>query len=81
MYLEDGSEYSIGIVAGQGLGTEYTTDYLKAHIYTKAGTGNWDWDKTWNFLSGDCGVPFDCRLYLNADNEAGAYWHEYYFQR
>lgn len=78
---EYGTDFGIGITDGQGLGSEYTTDYLKAHIYTRSGVGNWDWDRTWNFLLDDCGVPFDCRLYLNSDNEAGTYWHEYYFHR
>lgn len=79
MHLEDGSRYAIGVVSGQSLGSSYTTDYLKAHIYSYSGVGNWDWDMTWYFLSSDCGVPFDCYLYMNADNVAGAYYHEYIF--
>lgn len=62
------------------LGTDYTQAFLNVDFYTVDGVGNKDWDKTWTFLAGDCGRPFDCTLYLNADNPAGRYWHEYKFK-
>lgn len=58
----------------------YTTDYLKVSLYTATGVGNADWDKTWTFVESDCGRPFDAYLYLNSDNPAGGYWHEYKFK-
>ena len=62
------------------LGTDYTQTFLNVDFYTVDGVGNKDWDKTWTFLAGDCGRPLDCTLYLNADNPAGRYWHEYKFK-
>ena len=62
------------------LGTAYTTDYLKVCLYTKDGVGSVDWDKTYNFLTDDCGRKLDCYLYLNGDNPAGTWWHEYKFK-
>lgn len=78
MQLGDGTTLYLGTMAS--LGTSYTTDYLKVSLFDDSGIGNADWDKTWNFLLSDCGRPLDCRLYLNADNPAGGYWHEYKFK-
>ena len=78
MTMEDGSVIYLGTESA--LGTEYSVDYMKVHLYTNATIGNADWDKTWNFLSGDCGRPFDGYLYMNADNEAGTFYHEYIFK-
>ena len=74
--LGDGSKLYLG--TRSSLGTSYTTDYLKVNFYTTL--GNVDWDRTYNFLSTDCGRAFDCYLYLNADNPAGTWWHEYKFK-
>ncbi|MCM1178168.1 MAG: SusE domain-containing protein [Clostridium sp.] len=76
--LGDGSKLYLGTQAG--LGTSYTTDYLKVNFYTKETIGNVDWDKTYNFLVSDCGRKLDCYLYLNGDNPAGTWWHEYKFK-
>lgn len=78
MRLGDGTMLYLGTMAS--LGTSYTTDYLKVGLFDDAGIGNVDWDKTWNFLLTDCGRALDCRLYLNSDNPAGSYWHEYKFK-
>ena len=78
MTMEDGSVIYLGTESA--LGTEYSVDYMKVHLYTNATIGNADWDKTWNVLSGDCGRPFDGYLYMNADNEAGTFYHEYIFK-
>ena len=66
--------------ASTSLGTGYTTAFLCVDFFSADGVGNKDWDKTWTLLPGDCGRPFDCYLYLNADNPAGKYWHEYIFK-
>lgn len=76
--LGDGSKLYLGTQAG--LGTSYTTDYLKVNFYTKETIGSADWDKTYNFLDADCGRKMDCYLYLNGDNPAGTWWHEYKFK-
>lgn len=76
--LGDGSKLYLGTQAG--LGTSYTTDYLKINLYTKEAIGNVDWDKTYNFLTSDCGRKLDCYLYMNGDNPAGIWWHEYKFK-
>lgn len=76
--LGDGSKLYLGTTAK--LGTAYTTDYLKVNLYTKEGVGSVDWDKTYNFLTDDCGRKLDCYLYLNGDNPAGTWWHEYKFK-
>lgn len=76
--LGDGSKLYLGTTAK--LGTAYTTDYLKVCLYTKDGVGSVDWDKTYNFLTDDCGRKLDCYLYLNGDNPAGTWWHEYKFK-
>ncbi len=76
--LGDGSKLYLGTTAG--LGTSYTTDYLKVNLYSKEGIGNADWDKTYNFLVSDCGRKLDCYLYMNGDNPAGTWWHEYKFK-
>lgn len=78
MHLADGSTLYLGTTAS--LGSSYTTDYLKVFLFDSEGIGNADWDRTWNFLSTDCGRPLDCYLYMNADNQAGTYWHEYRFK-
>ena len=78
MKLGDGTTLYLGTMAS--LGTSYTTDYMKVGIFDESGIGNADWDKTWKFLLTDCGRPLDCYLYLNADNPAGSYWHEYKFK-
>lgn len=78
MKLGDGSKLYLGTMAS--LGTSYTTEYLKVGLFDESGIGNADWDKTWNFLLSDCGRPLDCHLYLNSDNPAGTYWHEYKFK-
>ncbi|MBO8483709.1 MAG: SusE domain-containing protein [Bacteroidetes bacterium] len=78
MTMEDGSVIYLGTESA--LGTEYSVDYMKVHLYTDATIGNADWDKTWNFLSGDCGRAFDGYLYMNGDNEAGTFYHEYIFK-
>lgn len=74
--LGDGSMLYLGTQSS--LGSAYTTDYLKVNLYTSL--GNADWDNTYNFLTTDCGRAFDCYLYLNADNPAGTWWHEYKFK-
>ena len=74
--LGDGSMLYLG--TRSSLGSSYTTDYLKVNLYTSL--GNADWDNTYNFLTTDCGRAFDCYLYLNADNPAGTWWHEYKFK-
>ena len=74
--LGDGSMLYLGTQSS--LGSSYTTDYLKVNLYTSL--GNADWDNTYNFLTTDCGRAFDCYLYLNADNPAGTWWHEYKFK-
>lgn len=61
------------------LGTSYTTSYLTVNLYTSGGIGNTDWDMSWYFLDDDCGRELDCYLYLNADNDAGTWYHEYIF--
>ena len=76
--LGDGSKLYLG--TRSKLGSDYTTDYLKVNFYTKETIGNVDWDKTYNFLSSDCGRALDCYLYLNGDNPAGTWWHEYKFK-
>lgn len=76
--LGDGTKLYLGTTTG--LGTSYTTDYLKVNLYTKSGVGSIDWDKTYRFLVADCGRKLDCYLYLNADNPAGTFWHEYNFK-
>lgn len=76
--LGDGSKLYLGTQSA--LGSSYTTDYLKVNFYTSETIGNVDWDKTYNFLTADCGRAFDCYLYLNADNPAGTWWHEYKFK-
>ncbi len=76
--LGDGSKLYLGTQSS--LGSEYTTDYLKVKLYTSETIGNVDWDKTYNFLSSDCGRALDCYLYLNGDNPAGTWWHEYKFK-
>ena len=78
MKLGDGTTLYLGTMASRG--TSYTTDYMKVGIFDESGIGNADWDKTWKFLLTDCGRPLDCYLYLNADNPAGSYWHEYKFK-
>ena len=74
--LGDGSMLYLGTQSS--LGSAYTTDYLKVNLYTSL--GNADWDNTYTFLTTDCGRAFDCYLYLNADNPAGTWWHEYKFK-
>ena len=76
--LGDGSMLYLGTLSK--LGTEYTVDYMKVNLYSKSGVGNLDWDKTYNFLEGDCGRAMDCFLYMNGDNPAGTWWHEYKFK-
>lgn len=78
MTLGDGTILYLG--TSLPLGTEYTTSYWAVNFFTADGVGNKDWDKTWNFLESDCGRPLDCYLYLNADNPAGRYYHEYIFK-
>ena len=69
-----------GVVSSSSsLGSSYTTDYLRVYIYTY-NDGDKDWNKTYNFLLSDCGRDFDCYLYLNGDNKAGGFWHEYIFK-
>ena len=51
----------------------------RVYIYTY-NDGDKDWNKTYNFLLSDCGRDFDCYLYLNGDNKAGGFWHEYIFK-
>lgn len=77
MMLDDGTTWFLGTTAS--LGTAYTTDYWRVYIYTYNQSDN-DWNKTYNFLVTDCGRPLDCYLYLNADNKAGGFWHEYIFK-
>lgn len=77
MTLADGSKWFLGTTSG--LGSSYTTDYLRVYIYTYNKDDN-DWNKTYNFLISDCGRHFDCYLYLNGDNKAGGFWHEYIFK-
>jgi len=62
------------------LGVDYTEDYLRVNFYTLEGVGSKDWDKTWTYLQADCGRTLDVFLYLNADNAAGSWWHEYNFK-
>lgn len=78
MTLADGTTVYLGTEAG--LGSSYTTDYLKVHLYTDKTIGNADWDKSYNFLSSDCGRPLDLYLYMNGDNPAGTWYHEYKFK-
>lgn len=75
--LGDGSRLYIGTEAT--LGAEYTVNYRILNFYTNATIGNVDWDKTFNLVEKDCGVPCDVFLYLNSDNEAGTFWHEFVF--
>lgn len=77
MTLADGSQWFLGTMSS--LGSSYTTDYLRVYIYTW-NNGDKDWNKTYNFLLSDCGRAFDCNLYLNGDNKAGGFWHEYIFK-
>lgn len=77
MTLADGSKWFLGTTSA--LGASYTTDYLRVYIYT-FNDGDKDWNKTYNFLLSDCGRDFDCYLYLNGDNQAGGFWHEYIFK-
>lgn len=77
MTLVDGSKWFLGTTSA--LGASYTTDYLRVYIYTY-NDGDKDWNKTYNFLVSDCGRDFDCYLYLNGDNQAGGFWHEYIFK-
>ena len=60
------------------LGTSYTQKYMNIEFFTAL--SNKDWDNTWTFLEKDCGRPLDCYLYLNADNAAGRFTHEYKFK-
>ena len=78
MTLGDGTVIYLG--TSLPLGTEYTTSYWAVNLYTIDGVGNKDWDSTWNFLDSDLGRPLDAYLYLNADNPAGKYYHEYIFK-
>ena len=80
MTLADTDETKIYLGTGLPLGVDYTTDYLRVNFYTADGVGSKDWDKTWNYLPTDCGRKLDIYLYLNADNEAGSWWHEYRFK-
>lgn len=76
--LGDGSKLYLG--TRSSLGSEYTTAYWKVNLFTDETIGNVDWDKTYSFLPGDCGRKLDCYLYLNGDNPAGCWWHEYKFK-
>lgn len=75
--LSDGSKLYLGTEAT--LGAEYTTIYRIVNFYTKATIGNVDWDKTYNLLDKDCGVPCNVYLHLNSENPAGTFWHEFEF--
>ncbi len=77
MTTADGNKWFLGTTSS--LGSSYTTDYLRVYIYTY-NDGDKDWNKTYNFLLSDCGRDFDCYLYLNGDNKAGGFWHEYIFK-
>ncbi len=79
MTVGDGSVYYL-CNNGRSLGASYTTDYMKVDIFTSANVGNADWDRSWNFLTADKGRPFDGYLYMNGDNPAGTWWHEYKFK-
>ena len=77
MTTADGNKWFLGTTSS--LGSSYTTDYLRVYIYT-FNDNDKDWNKTYNFLVSDCGRDFDCYLYLNGDNKAGGFWHEYIFK-
>lgn len=77
MTTADGNKWFLGTTSS--LGSSYTTDYLRVYIYT-FNDNDKDWNKTYNFLVSDCGRDFDCYLYLNGDNQAGGFWHEYIFK-
>ena len=77
MTTADGNKWFLGTTSS--LGSSYTTDYLRVYIYTFNDKDK-DWNKTYNFLVSDCGRDFDCYLYLNGDNQAGGFWHEYIFK-
>lgn len=76
--LGDGSKLYLGTKAD--LGTGYTDEYWRVFLYTKDGVGSADWDRTYKFIEADLGRPFDCYLYLNSDNPAKTWWHEYKFK-
>ena len=79
--LGDGTKLYLGTQAS--LGTSYTTDYLKVNLYTTETVNTTDkvnWEMTYKFLTADCGRKLDCYLYLNGDNPAGTWWHEYKFK-
>lgn len=78
MKLADGSTVYLGTEAL--LGPAYTTDYLRVHFYTPENMKDSFWGVCWNYLPADCGRPLDVILHLNADNEAGSWWHEYQFK-
>lgn len=78
--LGDGSKLYLGLGPNQNLGTSYKTEYLIVNLYTKNGVGGTDWGSTYRFLTSDCGRKLDCYLYLNGDNPAGTWWHEYKFK-
>lgn len=80
MTLSDNTVYYFGKSDKVSLGTSYSTDFLKCTVWAEANVGNADWDKSWEFLSSDCGRPFDGYLYLNGDNAAGTFYHEYKFK-
>lgn len=77
MIMDNGDTWFLGTMAA--LGAAYTTDYWRVNVYTW-NKDDKDWNKTYKFLNSDCGRPFDCYLYLNADNKAGGLWHEYIFK-
>ena len=79
--LGDGTKLYLGTQAS--LGTTYTTDYLKVNLYTTETVNNSDkvnWEMTYKFLSSNFGQKLDCYLYMNGDNPAGTWWHEYKFK-
>ncbi|WP_295959317.1 SusE domain-containing protein [uncultured Alistipes sp.] len=80
MTLSDNTIYYFGKSDKVSLGTSYSTDFLKCTVWEEANINNTDWDKSWEFLSSDCGRPFDGYLYLNGDNAAGTFYHEYKFK-
>lgn len=80
MTLSDNTIYYFGKSDKVSLGTSYSTDFLKCTVWEEANITNTDWDKSWEFLSSDCGRPFDGYLYLNGDNAAGTFYHEYKFK-
>lgn len=80
MTMSDNTVYYLGKSDKVSLGTSYSTDFLKCVIWTEGKVGNADWDKSWEFLSSDCGRPFDGYLYLNGDNAGGTFYHEYLFK-